>query len=305
MEKRRLGRLGHMSSVLIYGGAALADVDETTADRSIEFALESGINHFDTSDDYGDSEIHLGRWMPRIRTSIFLATKTTERKKTAAASTIRRSLDRLRVANVDLLQLHAIGDEEELDKVTGPGGALEAVVEARDEGLVGGIGITGHGVVAAVTHLEALRRFPFDTVLTPFSYRLFKDAEFRRNFEALVEEIRAQDAGLMLIKYMARNQWPVEETPKFTTWYEPLEEQNAIDASVAFALARKEATGICTAGDVRLLSKIVDAEKRARSMSEAGIAGVLDALDNYESPFTTAPDRNPPEWLKPGEVSAR
>ena len=172
MEKRRLGRMEHMSSVLIYGGAALAHVEPSQADESIAFALASGINHFDTSDDYGNSEVHLGRWMPRIRDDIFLATKTTERTKERASGTIRRSLERLNVDRVDLIQLHAICDLEELDEVTRPRGALEAVVEARDEGLAGGIGITGHGRFVTATHLEALRRFPFDTVLTPYNYRL-------------------------------------------------------------------------------------------------------------------------------------
>src|SRR5919106_3328149 len=197
METRRLGRLGHMSSVLIYGGAALADVGEAQADESIRFALEAGINHFDTSDDYGDSERQLGRWMPRLRDRIFLATKTSEPTAEAAAATIRRSLERLNVDRVDLLQLHAVCEMEELDEVTGMGGALEAVVAARDEGLVGGIGITGHGVNSTATHLEALRRFPFDTVLTPYSYRLWREPKFRTDFDRLADEARAHDVGLM------------------------------------------------------------------------------------------------------------
>lgn len=301
METRRLGRLNHESSVLIYGGAALAAIDSDAADESISFALESGINHFDTSDDYGDSENHLGRWMPQVRDNIFLATKTTARTKDDAARTIDTSLERLRVDRVDLLQLHAIGDLEELDKVMGPGGALQAVIGGRDEGTVGGIGITGHGVRAAATHLEALRRFPFDTVLTPYSYRLHQDAEFRDNFDALAEEIRKQDVGLMLIKHVARNQWRDHETRTHTTWYQPLEEQRRIDAAVAFALARPEATGICTAADVRLLPPMVEAEQRAGSMSQEEIEEMLGGVGDYESPFVTSPDRSGPEWLKPSE----
>ena len=297
MEKRRLGRLAHQSSVLIYGGAALADVDEATADRSLALALESGINHFDTSDDYGDSELHLGRWMPRMRQSIFLATKTTERSRTGAAGTIRRSLERLRADRVDLLQLHAIGDRELLDEVTGPGGALEAVVQARDEGLVGGIGITGHGTEVTPTHLEALRRFPFDTVLTPYSYRLCEEPGFREEFDALCEQVRDQDVGLMLIKYMARNQWRDGQEPRYTTWYEPFDDQRAIDAAVSFALARPEATGLCTAGDVTLLPKIVEAAKRARRLPAEEAAAVLSQEPDYGSPFVTTPGRTAPSWL--------
>jgi aryl-alcohol dehydrogenase-like predicted oxidoreductase len=298
MEKRRLGRLEHMSSVLIYGGAALADVEPSDADDSIGFALESGINHFDTSDDYGDSELHLGRWMPRIRDKVFIATKTSVRSREKAAETIPRSLERLNVDRVDLIQLHAICVLEELDEVTRSTGALQAAVAARDEGLVGGIGITGHGTNVAATHLEALRRFPFDTVITPYSYLLCRDAEFRRNFEALVDEIKAQDVGLMLIKYMAKNLWPDEQQPRYATWYQPLDEDAQIDSAVAFALRLKEATGLCTAGDFRLLPKVVHAERRASLISDEEIQTTLDHVPRYESPFVSTPGRSTPEWLR-------
>jgi aryl-alcohol dehydrogenase-like predicted oxidoreductase len=297
MEQRRLGRLGHMSSVLIYGGAALADVEPERADASIELALRSGINHFDTSDDYGDSESHLGRWLPRIRGDVFLATKTTERSKANAAETIRRSLERLRVDRVDLIQLHAICTPEELDEVTRSGGALEAAIEARDAGLAGGIGITGHGVDVAATHLEALRRFPFDTVLTPYNYRLWRDAEFRRRFEALAEQIRAQDVGLMLIKHVARSLWSDTEDRPYDTWYKPLDEDAWIDAAVAFALRREEATGLCAPGDVDLLPRIVEAERRASSITDDAIGAALDRVPAYASPFVPTPGHRAPDWL--------
>ena len=298
MEKRRLGRLEHMSSVLIYGGAALAAVDPDTADESIAFALESGINHFDTSDDYGDSEAQLGRWMPRLGKEVFIATKTTERSKEGAERTIHRSLERLGTDHLDLIQLHAICTPEELDEVTRRGGALEAVVAAHDEGVTTGIGITGHGKLATATHLEALRRFPFDTVLTPYSYRLTKEDGFVRDFEALVREIEEQDVGLMLIKHMARSLWRDGAEPRYATWYEPLEEKRHINAAVAFALARREATGICTAGDVRLLPAIVEAEKKASSMTSEEIERALSDVDPYTNPFVSTAGRSTPEWLE-------
>ncbi len=180
MERRRLGRLGHESSVIIYGAAALAEVDQDTADRSVQEALDGGINHFDVAASYGDAELRLGPWMPRIRDQIFLATKTGERERDAAWAQINASLERLQTDHVDLLQLHAVGDLDELDKVTGRGGALEAAVRARDEGLVGAVGITGHGPTAAQTHLEALRRFDFATVLTPLNPKLDDDPSLPR-----------------------------------------------------------------------------------------------------------------------------
>lgn len=299
MEKRRLGRLGHMSSVLIYGGASLVEVPDEEADRSIELALDAGINHFDTAADYGDSELHLGRWMPRIRERIFLATKTGDRTAAGAYESIRRSLERLRVERVDLIQLHAVGDLEDLDRATGPGGAIEGAIRAQEEGLVGGIGITGHGMGAPATHLEALRRFPFDTVITPYNYRLAQYEAYQRDFEALLGEIRAQDVGLRVIKSVARNLWKSSEAAPYTTWYEPMDEQRHVTAAVAFVLARPEVAGVCTAGDVRLLPLFVEAERQMRSLSAEDIDAELSSVTEYESPFVRVEGREIPDWLEP------
>jgi aryl-alcohol dehydrogenase-like predicted oxidoreductase len=187
-------------------------------------ALDAGVDHFDTAADYGDSELKYGRWMPEIRGRIFLSTKTGLREKDAAKRQIQDSLERLRVDNVDLLQLHSVGDLEDLDRATGPGGSLEAAIEAKEEGLVGAIGITGHGNEAPATHLEALRRYPFETVLTPWNYILSTDEGYRADYEALVEEIRRQDAGLMIIKTISRRNWPEGDATgdqRYTTWYSP------------------------------------------------------------------------------------
>ncbi|MFL5796842.1 MAG: aldo/keto reductase [Actinomycetota bacterium] len=298
METRRLGRLEHRSTVLLYGGAGIGWVDSPeVADRSIRFALEAGINHFDTAADYGDSELHLGRWMPEIRDRIFLATKTGDRSATGAYDSIRRSLERLRTDRIDLLQLHSVGNIDELHLVSSPDGATAGAVRARDEGLIGAIGVTGHGMGAPATHLEALRRFPFDTVLTPWNWRLARIPEYQRDFEALVEEITAQDAGLMVIKSVARNLWRQGQQTR-STWYEPLEEQKAIDAAVAFALSRPEITGIATAGDVGLVPKIVEAEQRRASMSSEDVDGTLSALPDYEPPFLRIEGREIPDWLE-------
>ncbi len=208
MEKRRLGRLEHHSSVLIYGAAALSDVSQDAADRSLQEALDGGITHFDVAASYGDAELRLGPWMPEIRDRIFLATKTGQRNRESAWQEIHASLQRLRADRVDLLQLHAIGDPAELDLATGPDGALEAAIRAQEEGLVGAIGITGHGHDAPGTHLEALRRYPFATVMTPLNPVLWRDEGYRADYLALVEEIRRQDVGLMTIKTVSRRNWP-------------------------------------------------------------------------------------------------
>ena len=287
MELRRLGRLEHQSSVLIYGAAALSDVSQDVADRSIQEALDGGINHVDVAAGYGDAELRLGPWMSQIRDRIFLATKTGHRDSESAWQEINASLERLQTDRVDLLQLHAIGDLGELDPATGPGGALEAVVRAQAEGLVGAIGITGHGHLAPATHLEALRRYPFATVLTPLNPVLWRDAAYRADYEALVEEVRRQDAGLMTIKTVSRRNWPDAADHSYATWYEPYDTQARITAAVSWVLAHDEVTGIPTAGDVRLLGMLLTAEQDRIPIEEA--EHLLARDDDYSSPFLAMP----------------
>jgi aryl-alcohol dehydrogenase-like predicted oxidoreductase len=290
MEHRRLGRLGRENSVLIFGGAALSQVSEEEADQAISLALEAGVDHFDTAADYGDSELHYGRWMPEIRDHIFLSTKSGERDGDEARRQIEASLERLRVDNVDLIQLHAVCDLEDLDRATRTGGALEAAIEARDEGLVGAVGITGHGHESPATHLEALRRYPFETVLTPWSFILSTDDDYSRDFEALVEEIKRQDAGLMTIKTISRRNWPEGnplEGQRRATWYEPFEEQEHLDAAVSFVLAYEEITGIAMVGDVGLIGPMIEAERRRMPVEEA--TEVLAKAPHYSSPFISIP----------------
>jgi predicted aldo/keto reductase-like oxidoreductase len=278
VQQRRLGRLGHESSVLIYGAA------------SVQLALDAGINHFDVAASYGDAELRLGPWMPTIRDRILLATKTELRDRNDAWSQINRSLERLQTDHLDLIQIHAVGDLAELDRVTGPGGSLEAAVRAREEGLAGAVGITGHGHQAPATHLEALARFPFDTVLSPLNWVLGQDPAYLADYQALVAEVRAQDVGLMVIKTVSRRNWPegpVEHS--YGTWYEPFEDQERIGAAVAWVLSHPEVTGIATPGDVRLLPMLIQAEQRLSQTSLAEAESVLARATEYSSPFINIP----------------
>ncbi|MBA3795314.1 MAG: aldo/keto reductase [Rubrobacter sp.] len=290
MEHRRLGRLGRENSVLIFGGAALGEATEEASDLAMQQALDAGVDHFDTAADYGDSELHYGRWMSEIRDRIFLSTKTGDREGDAARRSIENSLQRLRVDSVDLIQLHAIGDLEDLDRATGPGGSLEAAIRAKEEGLVGAIGITGHGNEAPATHLEALNRYPFDTVLTPWNFILSTDDDYRRDFEALVAEIKRQDAGLMAIKAISKRNWPEgdpERDQQYTTWYEPFDRQEHIDAAVSFVLSYEEITGIAMVGDVTLVPNMLEAN--ARRMPRERAEEILTNAPNYSSPFISMP----------------
>lgn len=290
MEHRRLGRLGRKNSVLTFGGAALSETSEEDSDRAIQRALDAGVDHFDTAADYGDSELEYGRWMGEIRDRIFLSTKTGLREKDAARRQIEASLERLRVDDVDLLQLHAVGDLEDLDRATGPGGALEAAIEAKEEGLVGAIGITGHGDGAPATHLEALRRYPFDTVLTPWNFILSTDEGYRADYEALVDEVKRQDAGLLIIKTISRRNWPECDPTgdqRYATWYEPFDRQEHINAAVSWVLSHDEVTGIAMAGDVNLVPMILESETTRMSREEA--EDVLSRTPDYSSPFISMP----------------
>jgi aryl-alcohol dehydrogenase-like predicted oxidoreductase len=282
--------LGRENSVLIFGGAALGEATEEAADAAMQQALDAGVDHFDTAADYGESEVHYGRWMPEIRDRIFLSTKTGDRERDAARRSIERSLERLRVDYVDLIQLHAVCDPEDLDRATGPGGALEAAIQAKEEGLVGAVGITGHGHEAPATHLEALSRYPFDTVLTPWNYILSTDEDYRRDYEALVGEIERQDAGLMTIKTVSRRNWPEgdpQRDQRYTTWYEPFDQREYVDAAVSFVLSYPEITGIAMVGDVTLVPMMLEAEGRRTSREEA--EKVLAAAPDHSSPFISVP----------------
>lgn len=290
MERRRLGRTEHQSSVLIYGAASLGEVSQDVADASLAEALEAGINHFDVAASYGEAELRMGPWVPGVRDQIFLATKTGERSADDAWRQVNESLEKLQTDHVDLIQLHAVTSMDELDACTRDGGALEAVLRARDEGLARFVGITGHGHDAPAVHLEALRRHPFDSVLTPINPVLARDAAYLTAYEALVGEVARQDTALMTIKTAARRNWPDGgNSGEYSTWYEPWDVQERLTAAVAWVLSHPEVTGIPTPSDTRLLRLMIEAEKaRADWTRERAEAFMADAPE-YSSPFISIP----------------
>jgi hypothetical protein len=290
METRRLGRLEHQSSVLIYGAASLGGVDQDRADASIQEALDAGINHFDVAADYGDAELRLGPRMPEIRDRIFLATKTGKRTYDEAWSEINRSLERLQTDHVDLIQMHAVCDLENLDLVTGKGGSLEAAIRAKEEGMVSAIGITGHTDEAPSVHREGLRRFDFDSVLTPLNYKLSTDPRYADDYAALVEAVQASDAALMTIKMIARRNWREGEDRPYDTWYRPFDEQRYVTAATAWLLnGHPEIAGLATAGETRLLQQMIQAEKERADLSPEDATAILDEVRDYESVFVDIP----------------
>lgn len=290
MEYRRLGRLGHESSVLIFGAVALAELSQDAADDVIARALDAGINHVDVAASYGSAEERLGGSRVPWRDRVFLATKTGDRQAEAAWASINRSLERLATDHLDLIQLHEVGTLETLDLVTAPGGALEALVRARDEGLVTGIGITGHGHTAPATHLEALRRFDFDTVMTPLNERLWRVPGYADDYAALVAEVRAGDRGLMTIKMLGQRPYRAGDT-RLSTWYQPFTAAEHVTAALAWLLnGHPEVTGLCTTGEATLLARIVEAEAARVGISVEDAVGRLAAVpeDDYRSVYADA-----------------
>jgi aryl-alcohol dehydrogenase-like predicted oxidoreductase len=237
MDTAPFGRTGHHSTRVIFGAAALGAMRQEKADQLLALLLEHGVNHIDTAASYGDSELRVGPWMERHRDRFFLATKTGERTAAGAAASLRRSLERLRVERVDLIQLHNLVDEAEWETALGPGGALEALVEARARGLVRFIGVTGHGTRVAAMHRRSLERFPFDSVLLPYNFTMMRMPDYAADFEALLALCQARGVAVQTIKAVARRRWQDDSERRFS-WYEPLRDPAALRRAVRFVLGR-------------------------------------------------------------------
>ena len=262
MPTETFGRTGHRSTRTIFGAAAFSDVTQAEADRTMELLLRFGVNHIDTAASYGDSELRLGPWIEQHRAGFFLATKTGERTSQAAYDQIRRSLERLRVDQVDLTQLHNLVDPAEWETALGPGGALEAVIRAREEGLVRFIGVTGHGTTVAAMHTRALERFDFDTVLLPYNYPMMQNPIYAADFEELLARCRERGVAVQTIKAITRAPWS-DRPQTAATWYEPLRDPVAIDRAVHWVLGRP-GIFLNTVGDIGVLPMVLDAADRFR-----------------------------------------
>lgn len=254
------GRSGHLSSRILLGAAAFWQVSQDEADAAIELALSMGVNHFDVAASYGQAELRIGSWIKRHGKAFFLATKTGERTADKARQEFHRSLERLQVTQVDLLQLHNLVDAQEWETAMGPGGALEAAIQARQQGLVRFIGVTGHGLSVAGMHRQALERFDFDSVLLPFSYVLAQNEAYLRDFSELYGVCRSRNVAVQTIKSIAHAPWG-EQEPTRTTWYRPLENQADIDLAVHWVLGHP-GLFLNSVGDINLLPRVLEAANR-------------------------------------------
>jgi aryl-alcohol dehydrogenase-like predicted oxidoreductase len=274
IPKLTFGRTGHESTRAVFGGASLGSVSQSDADKTLDLLIQHSINHIDTAASYGDAELRIAPWLKRYPDRFFLATKTGERTYRKAKEQIHKSLERLGVDHVDLLQLHNLVDPQEWEVAMGPDGALKAAIEAKEQGLVKYIGVTGHGLTIAAMHAKSLQVYGFDSVLLPYSYILNKHTQYARDFEILLKTCQERNVAVQTIKAITRRPWGEQQKTR-STWYEPLEDQADIDKMVHWVMAR-EGLFLCTVGDVQVLPKVLDAATRLiNKPSDAEMDNVL------------------------------
>jgi aryl-alcohol dehydrogenase-like predicted oxidoreductase len=272
---RRLGRTEHESSVAVLGAAAFWNSDTGDAAPAFDAALAAGINHLDIAPQYGAAEAAVGPLIPARRSELFIGCKTTRRNPDGVRAQLEHSLELLGCDSFDLYQLHAVCDVDELDARAD---AVAAILRARDEGLCRFVGITGHDVTVAASHLEALRRYDLDTVMFPVNRRLWAEDAYRADAEALLAECIERDVGVMAIKAVARRPWPADAEHHATTWYEPYTDDGNIETSVRFTLSVPGVHAFCTAGDSHLLPRIVEAAERFEPVPADDLPSLASAV---------------------------
>lgn len=278
------GRLGHQSTHTLFGAASLGSVSQDDADRTLDVLMQYGVNHIDVAASYGDAELRIAPWLKRYPNHFFVATKTDKRTAQGAREELHRSLDRMGIDHVDLWQFHNLVDPIDWDTALSPGGVIEAAVEARQQGLIGGIGVTGHGLQIAATHRRSLQRFDFDSVLLPYNYITMQNEYYAENFNALLAMCQERNVAVQTIKSIAYKPWMGQEHTH-TTWYKPLEEQKDIDMAVWWALARP-GIFLDTVGDINLLPRVLDAASRF----DEGMEGISQtSLEEYLSKLNSVP----------------
>jgi aryl-alcohol dehydrogenase-like predicted oxidoreductase len=259
IDRAAFGRTGHESSRVIFGGAALATMRQESADALLPVLLEAGVNHLDVAASYGDAELRMAPWLAAHPGEFFVATKTGDRSGDAARASLERSLERLGVDHVDLIQLHNLVEPDEWDLAFGPGGAVEALARARDEGLARFVGVTGHGLRIARMHAVSLERFDFDSVLFPYSYLLLQHEVYRADVEQLLAMCQERNVATQTIKSVARRRWT--DSGRHFSWYEPLVDEAAIDRAARYVLGRP-GLFLITSSDAHLLRPTLAAATR-------------------------------------------
>ncbi len=279
ISKQQFGRTKHASTRIIFGAYALSNATHDEAERILEMLLEFGVNHIDTAPMYGNAEKCIGSWMEQHRDDFFLATKSRKRSYKGAWEDLQRSLSRLKVNQIDLWQMHGLTNPVSWEKVMGPGGAMEAFIEAREKGLVRFLGITGHGHKVPTMHLQSLDRFDFDSVLLPYNYLQMQRPRYAADFNTLVDLCNKRNIAIQTIKSIVRKPWGTNPQTHNTYFYEPLVTQNSIERAVHWSLGLSESF-VITAGDIRLLPKILDTATRfEKQPSDLEMSAIVDEFE--------------------------
>lgn len=256
IEKMRFGRTGHMSSRVIFGAAALGKVTQKEADETYELLKRYGINHIDTAQSYGEAELRIGPWMKRDRSSFFLATKTDKRTKKEALNELHQSLEKLQTDHIDLWQFHLLVDEKQWEMAMGEGGVLEAAIEAKHQGLIKYIGVTGHGLGAPRAHYRSLMKYDFDSVLFPYNYTMMQNTQYSSDVDQLMELCKQRSVAVQTIKAITRKEVGEAVNP-FATWYNPLTDPTSIAMAIGWVLQNPEVF-LNSVGDITLLPILLE-----------------------------------------------
>jgi aryl-alcohol dehydrogenase-like predicted oxidoreductase len=279
MQQKRLGRTGNNSSQIILGTAAFWDSDQEEAEKTLEYALENGINHIDIAPQYGNAQQVAGEWIGAQREKIFLGCKTLTRDRDAAWGDLETSLELLHTDSIDLYQFHAVTTMQELEKILAPGGAAETFLEAKQQGLVRWLGITGHGMFAASVQIAALENMDLDTIMFPLNPRLMAHPVYQKDAKQLLDLAMQRDLGVMVIKSIAKAPWE-ESVKRYNCWYEPYDQQSVINDSVRFVLSQSGVSALVSAGDIRLLPLFIQAMHEISPMEDYELEALIEQHSN-------------------------
>lgn len=275
MEKRRFGRTGHMSSIMIFGSVGLWSQDFAVTDRTLTRLFEHGVNHIDVAPQYGNAQRLVGAWLEPRRDLFFLNCKTLERTRDGVWKDLENSLRLLHTDTIDLHQFHAVSSMEILDEISAKGGAMEAFQAAKDQGIVRFLGITSHGMAAPAVEIAALERFDLDAVMFPLNPRLYADADYRRDAERLLQIAQDRDLAVMVIKSAAKGAWHADEPRLPSPWYRPHETYEEILAGLRFALSQPGVAAAPSVGNIDLTPLFLQAAENFTPMSPEEQAALI------------------------------
>ncbi len=258
IERIPFGTTGHQSSRAIFGAAALGAMKQDRADRTLELIQQWGLNHIDVAASYGDAELRLAPWLKHYRDSVFLASKTGHRTYEKAKKQIHASLERMQVDQIDLIQMHNLTQADQWETAMGSGGAMEALLEAKEQGLVRFLGVTGHGTYAPAMHLQSLEAYPFDSILVPYNYAMMQQPQYADDFNALYNMCQNRGVAMQTIKSIAARRWQDDDEEKRFSWYRPITDADAMKRAIDFVLSR-ENLFVNTSSDATLLERSLDA----------------------------------------------